>query len=290
MDNIRQNNLVDRVLLPLVKSDEAVKRDAFCHVCQKIHSAGEADLHKAGTSCTAFSKKGNHHMLEDITAMDLMAWIGQRRLIQEKIICQENVEDFPSEKFLEWLGDLYDIQVILLCPSDLGWGIRRRRKYHILRHKYKAGPISCPLHIFAHLFVTDDEKQLLKKKQSNAVPDWDMYFVATPDELTDELEWALGRDKSQNKSHDHISLNWKDMTPGGSYEICLNNFEFEQLQKYREAFPTQCYQLNQSFEQQATRSTDLNLPTIIKNAGVIWTIGLQLDCCYCFVSFCFDAS
>ena len=277
LDNIRQNNLVDRVLLPLVKSGEAIKKDAFCHSCQRVHSAEEADLHKAGTHCTAFSRKGLHQMLEDITVMDLMAWIGQRRLIQERIICQENVEDFPSEKILEWLGDLYDIQVILLCPSDLGWGIRRRRKFHIMRHKYKAGPMSCPLHVFAHLFVTEEEKQLLKKKTSSLLPEWDMYFVATPDELTDEMEWAMSRDKSQQKLNDQGSVNWKDMTPGGAYEMCLNNFEFGQLQKYREQWPAQCYQLNQSFDQQATHSSDLYLPTIIKNAGIIWPFGLILN-------------
>ena len=189
-----------------------------------------------------------------------------------KLIGQENVEDFPSDKFLEWLGDLYDIQVVLLDPADFGWGIRRRRKYHIMRHKFKAGPMSCPLNMFAKMFIDAEEKALKawKQKQSQTqAPVWDMYFVAPPDDLTEELEWASGRGSVEKPV-----LNWKDMTPGGCYELCLNNFESEQLRHYREAWPMQCYQLNQSFNQQATHSSDAYLNTIIKNAGIIWI----LDC------------
>ena len=83
ISNIRENHLVERVLLPLVKSGEAARANAYCHVCETVHDADEADLHVAGTTCTAFSRKGNHEMLDDITALDLFAWVAQRRRIQE---------------------------------------------------------------------------------------------------------------------------------------------------------------------------------------------------------------
>ena len=157
---------------------------------------------------------------------------------------------------------------MLLDPSDLGWGIRRRRKYHFMRRKLKAGPMSCPLNIFSSLFTTEAEKDLVKKMLHN-LPDWDMYFVAGPEELIEELEWASGRDSVISKPQ----LNWKDMVPQGAYEMSLNTFERNQLEDYRSNFPLQCYQLNQSFDAQATRSTNSFLPTIIKNAGVIWNLG-----------------
>ena len=272
ISNIREQNLVERVLVPLILSDEAMKRSAFCHNCGKVHEAEEADFHIAGTVCTAFSKKGNHQMLDDVTVLDLLAWVAHRRLIQEPILGQENVDDFPSNQFLQWLGDLYDVQVVVLDPADFGWGIRRRRKYHLFRHKYKAGPASCPLHLFVNIFITEEEKQLAKKKSKSQLPDWDMFFVAPPQDLTDELDWAASRPSVIDKP----TLNWKDMTPGGCFELCLNKFETEQLISYREAFPLQCYQLNQSFDQQATRSTNAFLSTIIKNAGIIWSLGIRL--------------
>ena len=272
VESIREQNLVERVLLPLVRSGEATKSSAYCYKCQKVHDAEEADEHLAGTSCTAFSKKGLHNMLDDVTFLDLIAWVAQRRKLQEKFLCQENVEDFPTTKLVDWLGDLYDIQVILMDPGELGWGIRRRRKYHFMRHKFKAGPMSCPLNLFASLFVTEEEEKLVKKLCHN-VPEWDMYFVAGPDELIEELEWASGRDSVSVKQP---TLNWKDMVPNGAYEMSLNKFERTQLDDYRTAFPLQCYQLNQSFDAQATRSSDSFLPTIIKNAGVIWNLGIGI--------------
>ena len=275
ISNIREQNLVERVLVPLILSGESMKRCAFCHTCGKMHDAEEADFHIAGTVCTAFSKKGNHQMLDDVTVLDLLGWVAHRRLIQEPILGQENVDDFPSNRFLQWLGDLYDVQVVVLDPADFGWSIRRRRKYHLFRHKYKAGPASCPLHMFVNIFITEEEKQLAKKKSKSQLPDWDMFFVAPPQDLTDELDWAASRPSVIDKPN----LNWKDMTPGGCFELCLNKFETDQLISYRETFPLQCYQLNQSFDQQATRSTDAFLSTIIKNAGIIWSLGRLLQTC-----------
>lgn len=262
---ILEAHLIEKVLWPLILSGEATQSNAWCHTCQQTHAAIETDIHVAGTTCTAYSKKGNQNGLEDITVCDLMAWIAERRRIQEKLIIQENVDDFPSQKFIEWLGDLYDIQVTILDPSDLGWGIRRRRKYHILRHKVKLGPMSCPLNIFSGLFITNEEKTVL---EPNGLPQWDMYFVATPEELQDELDWASSRDSVVVANG--VQLSWKDMTPGGSFEVSLNKTEHINLQKYRDAFPQQVYQLNQNFDVQATRSSDQFLPTVIKNAGILW--------------------
>ena len=267
INGILEAHLIEKVLWPLILSGEATQSKAWCHTCQKTHDAVETDAHIAGTTCTAHSKKGNQNGLEDITVCDLMAWLAERRRIQEKLIIQENVEDFPSQKFIEWLGDLYDVQVTILDPADLGWGIRRRRKYHILRHKIKLGLMSCPLHIFCSMFITIEEKFLLA---DIGLPLWDMYFVATPEELQDELDWASSRDSVVTGTH----LSWKDMTPGGSFEVALNKTENINLQKYREAFPNQVYQLNQNFDVQATRSSDQFLPTVIKNAGILWSLGL----------------
>ena len=266
---LRENHLLEKVLVPLVMSGEAVVDHAWCYHCGKMCKASEADVHLAGTSCAAFSRKGSRLQLLDDTALDLMAWIAQRRRTQEKIIVQENVEEFCTEDLISWLGDLYSIQVVLLDPKNFGWPIRRPRKYHVCVHRNKAGTVSCPLDMFARLFLRHPIKELLE----NSEPRWTMFFVAEEKDLENEIHWACQRATTWATEHDSWVLPWSDLTTNGSFWKSLTQFERNNLAAYQERWPGQTFQLNQNATVTPTRSDDFHMPTLIRNAGIIWTFG-----------------
>lgn len=267
---LRENHLIDSVLVPLVKTGEAVKSQAWCHKCGKQCSAGEADVHIAGTSCTAYSPKGNQLGLGDETVLDLMAWVAQRRKTQEKVIVQENVQEFCTEELVSWFADLYWISVVLLDPKLFHWPIRRPRKYHLLIHKQKCSPPSCPLDMFAKLFIKNPLLEFLE----NGDPRWMMFFVANEHDLNNEINWACKRESTVASIEDQWVLPWEDMSEQGSYWKSLTQYERDNLQKYQEKWPGQTFQLNQNASVTPTRSDDFLMPTLIRNAGIIWNLKL----------------
>ena len=87
-----------------------------------------AFLHIAGTPCVAWSSMGNQDGVDGDSMLHFLIWIGLRRLLQEPIIIQENVPQFPVSLLAEYLP-MYFIEVVVLSPQQLGWPIHRSRQY-----------------------------------------------------------------------------------------------------------------------------------------------------------------
>ena len=246
-----------------------------CHTrtCQ----AKEADLHVAGTPCVDFSSRGSRQGLAGKTSAALIAWIGQRLRIQEAFIIQENVPSFPTDILQKVLGQVYFIDVVVLDPHAFGWPIARKRKFTLLRHRLKTGAVTQPLNMFCELFLREPPVQF-----ADGRPAWEVFLVATPHELMEELLWAAGRPQA---SCGRDSQRDGDVEAGpaldplcdrsdGSFWKVLTPAEQDFLQQYKATTPGQMYQLNQS-PKVAHPSDDAKMCTLIKNAGIMWKLGLD---------------
>ena len=89
-----------------------------------------AKHHIAGTPCTAYSFAG---LMDGETAASygyFLCWCGLRAEIEEPVILQECTEDMPRDDFLLLLP-MYHWDFILMCPTQFGHPIRRRRQWAV---------------------------------------------------------------------------------------------------------------------------------------------------------------
>lgn len=92
-----------------------------------------ADQHTAGTPCTDYSNWGLRKKGQGPTAKLFAVWIALRRSLREPVLLHENVPNFGQDTLLDLLGDLYIVlSVSPVCPSAMGWPIRRPRQISLL--------------------------------------------------------------------------------------------------------------------------------------------------------------
>ena len=281
-DSLHAARMIDSVLIPLIMKGQATKASGFCVRHNRVCQAHVADVHIAGTPCVAYSPRGSGLGLEDRTVLVYLAWCSQRRLLEEPWIVQENVEGFDTEHLRSMLGDKYEIVYCILNPSSFGWPVQRVRKYHVMRHRDKTTPFSCTFHLFSKLFVRDPFDEI---RELHPRPAWDVFLVATVPELQSELVWSSCRSVSRSSSYlQRLQSKWMRMEPEGVFFQTLNATEQKSLHKYMDAFPGQVFQLNQNPAVTATHSTNHHMFTLIRNAGVLWQLGLvDSILCVCVV-------
>ena len=203
-----------------------------------------------------------------------LAWISHRLLLQEDIIIQENVPQFPVELLFRFLGRLYHIETAIISPYDYGWGVQRRRRWTVCRHKYKTKCFLSPLNMFSALF--NAPPWFGEWGQHSAyTPAWDIFFSAPKDEILAELLWAIGRPGSRWQGSCSLEeLQSKDIKEI-DFGSALTSGEWDHLVDYLSASISnqqQVFSLNQNPQHVDTRSTWDNLQTLIKNAGVMWLL------------------
>ena len=108
-------------------------RKAFClvhgHECD-ITESGVANIHCAGTPCTAYSPIGLMDKETAISFAYFLTWIGLRLASQEPIVIQECTDTFPRSEFVDLLP-MYDWCFHVICPSGFGWPVRRHRQWAV---------------------------------------------------------------------------------------------------------------------------------------------------------------
>lgn len=106
-----------------------VLRNATC--CKHGHRCSVedkvADVHCAGTVCCGFSAIGDQQGESAMSHAHLIVWAGQRACLQEPIIIQENVTNFPAH-VLQGMLPQYEWTSAVLCPTHYGWPVRRERQ------------------------------------------------------------------------------------------------------------------------------------------------------------------
>lgn len=118
-------------------------------------------------------------------------------------------------------------------------------------------------------------------------PLWDTFFCSSAEDLWDELLWASSRPESKAASTcpwtsfeefaAALAAASKDKTIAAaiseSFLEALTPVERGFLETYRGRNPGLCYSLNQNPDVTQTESSYNTLHTVIKNAGVIWSLG-----------------
>lgn len=107
------------------RTAHCAKHGRLCSVENKI-----ADLHLAGTTCTGFSTIGSGQGEAAESHGHFICWAGQRAVLQEPLLVQENATTFPREALTTTLP-MYDWIASNLSPDNLGWPIRRERQYMV---------------------------------------------------------------------------------------------------------------------------------------------------------------
>ena len=228
----------------------------------------------AGTPCTDYSLKGAQLRECGATFLLFLCWVAQRLLLQEDVIVQENVPQFPPELLQKFLGALYIIETTVLSPFDLGWGVQRRRRWTVLRHRYKTRAFTSPLNAFSAMFYCPSWFGMWENV-SDWCPAWDIFFCGNKKELVTELIWAASRPGSQwleTAMLHEANLIKRNLTDHDFFSA-LTDGEQLHLANYIAANvgdQNQVFSLNQNPEHVDTRSSWENLQTLIKNAGVMW--------------------
>jgi len=206
-------------------------RCAYCSVHKKQCSIPDrvALVHVAGTSCTDYSQIGLKNKEQGKTFSHFLIWVCQRKLLQEPIVVQENVCDFPSSIFKELLPE-YEWTFGIVEPVALGWPINRPRQWAVGRHRSKTLGFRSLLTVFAPMF----------NRQMQTT--WDIFFWENDEEqLQAELDWACRRPTAR----------WSEDAPckvsaANAFENALTEGEFGFLLGYQEKVPGGIYSLNQS--------------------------------------------
>ena len=202
------------------------------------------------------------------TATHFFAWLSQRLRLQEPLVIQENVAAFGTEVLQKAAGHIYDIQCVILDPYQLGWPVGRVRKYTVMKHRIKAGYMRQPLTIFTQMFMRPPAPAF-----DEGTPLWDMFLVAGPRELQEELCWASQRPQSSWQEPEDSSDTGLNPLDVSSFYSVLTATEQTFLATYQQKARSQVYQLNQNPDVCGTISEMGRMFTIIKNAGLLWCLG-----------------
>lgn len=176
---------------------------------------------------------------------------------------------FPVEVLRRFLGHIYFIETAVISPFDYGWGIQRRRRWTVCRHRYKTKHFLSPLNVFSALFNMPcwfGEWDRYKE----SIPAWDLFFCGKESDIFSEWMWASNRPGSCSHSN---STPGDEEARASDFLEALTSTEREHLASYISASVVDQYQvfsLNQNPAHVDTRSCWRNLQTLIKNAGVMW--------------------
>ena len=109
----------------LLRKGWCLQHERLCDMKSKV-----ASIHIAGTPCTAYSMAG---LMDGETADSyghFLSWCGLRAEIEEPVIIQECTDDMPRDDFLSLLP-MYHWDFIVLCPTQFGHPIRRKRQWAV---------------------------------------------------------------------------------------------------------------------------------------------------------------
>ena len=96
---------------------------------------GACELHGVGTSCKDESKMGAE--LRDVGPSRIACkfWIHERETRQEALVIHENTVAFDAWRISDVLADTHRIYTVMLCPSQLGYPMRRPRRLTVCVRK-----------------------------------------------------------------------------------------------------------------------------------------------------------
>ena len=212
-----------------------------------------------------------------------MAWVAQRRALEEPIVVHENVKQYPVA-FLEYfLGDKYLVHTCLLNAKDLGWPVTRVRRITLLLHKSKIRTILRPWPDIASACC-----------RRECMTTWRGFLCSSNQEFQEELRWAQNRAGSLFRLDTLLDAPQLRMEPGkpeeetaakrklaaeldvywnkSAFTKALTFFELQNLKNYVVLYPGErVYSLGQDALTHKQMSSGTHLHTLIKNVGMLFS-------------------
>lgn len=241
------------LLAPAIKAKRAVRCRGYCMKHKKTCILQSADLHIAGTVCTDWSAFGTRGNTDGKTILHQLAFMALRLLLEEPIVVQENVVQFAPGLLKDFLFSMYFLDVADEDSWNFGVPSHRNRRWIVMRHRCKTLQAISPLSDFMKRFY----------RICNIT--WKAFLVADAAELTEELQWAMGR--TTVKKEEGITID----TPN-AFRMALNPTEAKYLSVYESQWPDRAYSLAQNPESGfgMKSAADGGLHTLLKNVGIIF--------------------
>ena len=105
----------------------------YCTVHQHWCNFGACDLDVSGFPCTDFSPAGLREGIHGKTFTVLLCLLAWHRCCRTRIICLENVVQFPSQVLEALVKDMYQVHIFEMDPSASGCEhVSRRRVFFLL--------------------------------------------------------------------------------------------------------------------------------------------------------------
>ena len=148
----------DMSLFPPIKRAKCVTHASFCHVSPKVDRRG-CKISVGGLVCTHFSNRGKRRGLLDPENLRLIVtWIRERLTHLEDFAIIENVVGFDTDVLKPLLHE-YQLEKLILCPSQFGLGCTRKRLFLLLvrrsRFRFHEAVAEDIPKAFAKLFFQD---------------------------------------------------------------------------------------------------------------------------------------
>ena len=246
------------MLGPAVKAGKAVVGEAWCYRHNRVCQYPTCTVHVAGSSCTDSSVMGDQLGTDGHTSIRKLAWFGMRRLKREPIVIIENVPGYPEHVIKEFLGDIYNIDVVRACASNY-WLQRRARKFWVLIRKdieQQSNGMPC-----LDSFMCEHHRRI-------RTVSWRDLMTADTPELDSELAWGRSRSSAACPA--------LPRDDPAAFESLLNTSEAAYLHSYKTLHPPSydslaAYSLSQDPSSgYKMLTTSRWMHTLIKNVGLIF--------------------
>jgi hypothetical protein len=115
----------------------------------------------AGSCCYAFSKMGSNLQLCDDSVIPFEAWLREVKLRMPDMFMHEcaGQTEVLFERMVSKLGDRFQLQRHILCPSNFGFPTTRSRSFVIGVNRVTltnaASHIPCPIATFGRVVMVD---------------------------------------------------------------------------------------------------------------------------------------
>ena len=192
-------------LIATLKATTSVTRIP-CKVCKAPCQIRKTDLHRVSSPCQPHSTFGSRHGAADPRSKYAVIWACLCRTILYNVVLSECVPGMGDQLFQDMIGDIYLVQRFLCCPSELGWKITRPRQIVVLLSIPWISKCVAEWNLPRGLEMVWDTLDLANVFKflfkGNATYEYSDYFIATDDEIDEEIAWALSRPSVKERHSD----------------------------------------------------------------------------------------
>jgi hypothetical protein len=122
-------------LIPLILSNRATKKHAFCAKHRRNCPLRPARVHFAGLPCVDWSPQGARKRGDGATALVYAAWASVRLALQDHIVVHENHASFDPTILVKTFGHMYHVESSIIRATDRGVPQRRDRRWTVMIHR-----------------------------------------------------------------------------------------------------------------------------------------------------------